>query len=143
MTSQCPRCRCAPKQPQARIRQCLQCGWSDPYPWCQDPAICLHNHGESARPPTPAEATSSTSSDHDTRMRRRLANQLQAEDDLREVQYDLNGNAHPVASVPHPTSTRPKDGGLQLGLDLPPLATAYHSPAWGGTVTQPPLHEED
>ena len=97
--------------------------------------------------------------DRQSLLDQRLANQLDAERELRArpptsptpatsstlpgpEQLDLNGNAHPVASDPPPPSTLPTDGGTQLGL---PVTTprAVKTPTWGGTALEYPLPDAE
>jgi hypothetical protein len=54
------------------------------------------------------------------------------------VQLDLDGGATPLPSAPCPGPTLPKGSGRQLSLPLA-VPVVYQSPAWNGTVEQPPL----
>jgi hypothetical protein len=55
------------------------------------------------------------------------------------AQLGLDGTAQPLPPPPSP----PPLPARQLGLELPAMSTSYHSPAWGGTVTQAPLVPSD
>jgi hypothetical protein len=119
---QCPRCGCSPKHPSPML-QCLQCGWQ------KRPA---------SAPTSPSSTTSTPSAA--APVRPTGPRPWSSKPPCSGAQLDLDGQ--PVPLQPAPSAPAAVARGQQLGFPVT-VPTSYHSPAWGGTVTETPLDLED